>query len=717
MRPHVVAPLAALCFTCTASAALPAGTAAPTTVRLSVSAMLQREPLIGRYPSKIVWAPDGRHFAYTLRGNDPAEVTDVRVHDAVTGADADAVTAGSLGAKATPVGKVAWAPGSDAFAFASAGALFVARGGHTTRIASNASDPQWSPDGLAIAFVRAGDVWVARSGDGWSARRLTTGGGPALTHGDLDWVYMEELGIAHGFAWSPDSKRIAFLTIDDRDVTDFPIVDFLKIAGAVTHERFPFAGGRNPRVRVEVVGLDSASVRTLYDAGAHDEYIARLAWTPSAREVTALRINRAQTRADLLAIDAQTAAARTLAVERDERYLDEYDVRDPVWLHDGRRFLWMSERDGAMAAYVVDSQTRRARRLGSERIFDIAGVDESRGSVFVTAAWPTRRDTNLLALGLASGSKRPITSGPGTHVIVMAKDGRRYIDIFSTRSAPPAYAIATIRGVGASRPWMRSRDLASLALPQPEAVSAPSRFGPLDAYVTKPPDFDPSRRYPVVMYVYGGPAAPTTQNEWQWTYRFFDAVLAEHGFIVFTVDGPGSQIDRAAAQRRLSGELGPVSLAGQLAGTDYLASLPYVDPARIGIWGWSFGGYVTCYAMTHAPEKFKVGVAVAPVTDWRFYDTIYTERYMGMPQNRAAAYDRSSVLPAVGRLRGRLLVNHGTSDENVHIANTIALEQRAIEADRQIDLAVYPGKGHSIAGLAQRRHLFERVLAYFVEHL
>jgi dipeptidyl-peptidase-4 len=717
MRPRAVVWLAPLCFLCTAPA-FPAAAVKAATERLTVSAILQREPLLGRYPSKIVWAPDGRHFAYTRRGNDPAEVTALLVHDAATGADAVAVPAGSLGAKAAPIGKVAWSPDSASFAFADAGALYLARGGHVTRVAKGATDPQYSPDGAAIAFVRDGDLYVARRIDGWHAVRVTKGAGPGLTHGDLDWVYMEELGIEHGFAWSPDSKRIAFLTIDDRRVTDFPIVDFLKITGAVEHERYPFAGGPNPKVCVEVVEPGSGSVRTLYDAGARDEYIARLAWTPSAGEVTALRINRAQTRADLLALDVKTDAARTLAVERDERFVDEYDVRDPIWLRDGRRFIWMSERDGAMGAYLVDSQTRRARRLGGrERIFEITGVDESAGTVFVTAAWPTRRDTNLLAVPLGDGSMRPMTSGPGTHAIVMAKDGRRYIDVSSTRSVPPAYSIGETRDAGASRPWMRGRDLSSFALPQPEAVSVPSRFGPLDAYMTKPPDFDPTMRYPVVMYAYGGPAAPTTQNAWQWTYRLFDAVLAEHGFIVFTVDGPGSQIDRASAQRRLSGELGPLSLAGQLAGVDYLSSLTYVDPARIGIWGWSFGGYVTCYALTHAPEKFKVGVAVAPVTDWRFYDTIYSERYMGMPQSRKAAYERSSVLPAVGRLRGRLLVNHGTSDDNVHIANTIALAQRAIETERQIDLAVYPGKGHSIAGLAQRRSLFGRVFAYFVEHL
>ena len=248
-------------------------------------------------------------------------------------------------------------------------------------------------------------------------------------------------------------------------------------------------------------------------------------------------------------------------------------------------------------------------------------------------------------------------------------------------------------------------------------MQIPSAFGKLDAWMIKPPNFDPAKRYPVVMYVYGGPAAPTTDNRWGGVTYLYHQALAQRGFIVFSVDGPGSQIDRATAARRLYHHLGPTSLAGQLAGLSYLRSQPFVDSHRIGLWGWSFGGYETVYALTHAAGRWKVGIAVAPVTDFRNYDSIYTERYLGLPAENSKVYDDAAVLPSAGRLKGHLLLVHGTGDDNVHMENTIQFVQKLIDADLPYDLQLYPRKTHSIAGPEARTHLYSRILEHFEMYL
>jgi len=316
-----------------------------------------------------------------------------------------------------------------------------------------------------------------------------------------------------------------------------------------------------------------------------------------------------------------------------------------------------------------------------------------------------------------------LTPAPGSHSVSLAPGGALFVDTHSTLTDPPQTdLVATAdRGVHATLA-ARSESLRHDLLPV-EMLSVDSQYGPLDAIMIKPPSFDklrmtnPGYKFPVIVYVYGGPAAPTTANIFGDQRALYHQLLAQNGFIVFSIDGPASQVDSDANVRLLYHNFGPGSLMGQEIGARYLRSLPYVDPDRIGIWGWSFGGYETAYALTHS-DLFKAGAAVAPVTDWHYYDTIYTERYMGKPQDDLAAYDASSVLPAAAKLHGDLLISHGTSDDNVHMANTISLMQAFIEADRtNVDFMVYPRRTHSIAGIAQRRHLYGHMLQWWLKHL
>jgi dipeptidyl-peptidase-4 len=376
----------------------------------------------------------------------------------------------------------------------------------------------------------------------------------------------------------------------------------------------------------------------------------------------------------------------------------------------------LSDRAGQTALYSVDAAGSQRRLTSGYTVLGLAGVDEKLHVAFVTAAYPTRRDETVLMIPLRGGHPRPLAQGSGQHTFVMAENARNFVRADARFGVPPVLSIGSTLGGGLTH-FAGSPKLPVANLGSYELLQIDSPDGKLDAWMIKPPDFDPAKRYPVVMYVYGGPAAPTTQDAWDGATYLYHQALAQRGFIVFSVDGPGSQIDSAAAVRRLYHSFGPASLAGQLAGVDYLRKLAYVDPSRLGIWGWSFGGFETTFALTHAPGTWKVGEAVAPVTDFRFYDTIYTERYMGKPQQEAAAYDASSSVAAAAHFAGRLLISHGTSDDNVHLANSVSVLQALLLKGKQVDFMVYPRKTHGISGIPQRRQLFTHMLEYWQEHL
>jgi dipeptidyl-peptidase-4 len=691
------------------AAAAPIG-AAP--APLTIEQIFAPEPLIGRLPASISWAPDGSRFLYTLPGGAGGPL-DTHVYTVSTKRDAIFFRAKAEGKGARPVAEFVWSPDSKHLAYLDAGNVMVvdADGKDKHEIAKDADDPQWSPDSTRIGYIHANDVYAVNARGGGHVR-YSFDGSDDQVNGDPDWVYSEELGMRHAFRWSPDSSHIAYLRFDQRPVTKYPIVDFLPLDNTVSTTRYPLAGEKNSIVTLRVAA-PGGSTRTLYSTKSKDDYIAALGWTPDGLP-TASILDRAQRNFRFTEFGK---APRVLLAEHDAQFLNVYDAGEPQWLPDKHTFLFLSERDGQFSLYRDDARTGKTIRLTEGyRVNAIAGVDAKNGFVFVNAAYPTRRDSTVLMLSLRGGQPRPLASGHGSHQFIMAANSHHYIRIDSTFDTPPSYSIGdTLHGD--LQPFAQSKSLANMGFGSTELFQVDTKLGKLDAYMIKPPDFDPQKKYPVITYVYGGPAAPTTQDAWGGATYLYHQALAQRGFIVFSIDGPGSQISTAAAVRKLTNKLGPVSLAGQLAGVAYLKSLPYVDPARIGIWGWSFGGYETTYALTHSPGTWKVGVAVAPVTDWRFYDSIYTERYMGMPQTNAKAYDESSVIAAAGNLRDKLLISHGTSDDNVHMANTVSLIQAFIEHGKQIDFMIYPRKNHGIPGIPQRRHLFNHMLNYWEQNL
>ncbi len=695
-------------------------TAAPVTLgaapagggTLTVEQIFAEEPIAGRLPASIAWAPDGSRFLYTLPGGRSDVPVDMHVYDVRAKRDRIFFKAQANGKGARPTPEFVWSPDSRRLAYLDGGDLYVvvADGSGRRKLAKDADDPQWSPDSSRIGYIHANDVYAIAASGGAPAR-YSTDGSDDTVNGDPDWVYSEELGMRHAFAWAPDSRRIAYLHFDDRPVTKFPIVDFLPVDNHVAFQRYPLAGEKNAIVALRVASAGGAS-RTLYSTKAEDDYVASLGWTPSGQPAAQL-LDRSQQRWRYVRFAAH--AIQPLVTERSRTFVDV--IGTPEWIPHTNRFVFIGQRDGEDALYRVDASDGAVVRLtNGYHVSSLAGIDGARGIAYVQAAYPTRRDSTLLAVPLRPGTPRALAEGGGSHQFALAPNARDYLRIDSDLETPPAYRLGSTLA-GSPVLFAQAKSLAAYGLVKPELFQIDSPSGKLDAWMLKPPNFDPAKRYPVITYVYGGPAAPTTQNAWGGALELFHQVLAQHGFIVFSVDGPGSQIDKKSGVDHLYHNFGPGSLAGQRAGAAYLRTLPYVDPARLGLWGWSFGGYETTYALTHAPTVWKAGVAVAPVTDWHLYDTIYTERYMGMPQHEAAAYTASSVIDGVKGYRGPMLVSLGTSDDNVHLANTVSLAQAMILAGKQMDLMVYPRKTHGISGIPQRRHLFNHMLQYWEDHL
>lgn len=673
-------------------------------------------PPWGAQPSRITWSPDGSSFLYVLPTQNPQQPLALRQYDVRTAESRVVVDPSAYGSAPKTPANVSWAPDGRSFAFTLSGTLYVRdlSTGLDRTVATGVEDALWSPRGGAIAYTHQADLYLADLSPELHVTRLTKGGIPdTILNGDLDWVYPEELGVAHGFAWSPDGSRIAYMTMDERPVTDFPIVDFLPHDNKLIVQRYPLAGEHNPLVSLKVLDVQTRASRTIYDAGKRDEYLAAFGWKPHSRTLVAELLDRAQQHLRVLAWDRVDAAPATLYAQSDPAWVDAIAL--PAWLRDGSS-LWVLQRDNVWGLYERNGAGQLRRVNAGYRIFDLLGVDEKHDIAYVSAAFPTRRDRSLLAIPLSGEPVRNLTPSRGAHTASLSPALNLFVDTRSTLNDPPQTDLVSTSGSVQATLAPEDQTLRAQLLPA-QMLEIDSPYGPLDAYVIRPPDFDPHRRYPVVIYAYGGPAMPTTANGFGYMRGMYHQLLAQHGIIVFSIDGPASQVDNEAHVRLLYHNFGPASLAGQEIGVQYLRSLPYVDASRIGIWGWSFGGYETAYALTHT-TLFKAGAAGAPVTDWHLYDTIYTERYMGTPQNDAKGYDVSSVLTAASALHGDLLISHGTSDDNVHMANSISLLQELVQSDeRNVDFMVYPRQHHGFSALADSRQLYEHMLEWWTQHL
>ncbi len=684
--------------------------------RLTIEDVVAQHPVSGTLPFDFTWAPLGSAYAYSTKGERESDPPVLHLHDMATGRDRVAfpTKADARGSRSREIGQIVWSYDGRRIAYLNQADLYVAPldGRGERLLARGADDPQWSPDGTRIAYVHENDLYAVTLATR-ATQRLTFDGSATRINGDPDWLYSEELLLDHAFAWSPNGDAIAFLSFDESPVAPFPIQNFKPTVNTVEYQRYPLAGAKNPRVSLRVVDVRGSGARTLYDGSARDEYLVSFVWRPDGKAVLDEILDRQQHHLRLEAFSASGGEPATIVREFDPKFVNVQAA--PVFARDGKSFLWLSERDGVQALYRIDARTGASRRLtGDYPVARVLRVDEGRGVAYVSAEFPTRRNLALLMVPLRGGSPVDLTPEKGWHDVSMPdRGGDAFIDRYSSLSTPPKILRRNVAAKATST-LFETPSLARYDLGTTRALEIPSRWGPLDATLTVPRDFDPQKRYPVIVSIYGGPLfvgdALPASDAWAGLTPLLEA---QRGYLVFSIDGPASNFDRAANARLFWHSMGEIAMAGVLAGASWLQQQPYVDAKRLGLFGWSYGGYLTAFTLTHAPGVFRSGIAGAPPADWRFYDSAYTERYMGTPQREANAYRRTSVLPAAGRLESQLLVVQGSSDDNVHMMNGVALLAAFIEAGKHVEYFLYPGARHGPRALSQRRDLLQRELDWW----
>ncbi|HET7464544.1 MAG TPA: S9 family peptidase [Longimicrobium sp.] len=586
---------------------------------------------------------------------------------------------------------------------------------------------KFSPLGDRVAYVRQGDLYVERLSDG-QLTRLTSNGSRTLVNGTTDWVYEEEFGLRDAFRWSPDGRQIAYWQFDMTGVRDFLLInDTDSLYSFVVPVQYPKAGGTNSAVRAGVVSAEGGPTRWLELPGdPRDDYLPRMEWTPDSRALALQRMNRLQNTDRLMLADASTGAVRTVLTERDSAWVDV--VEDFRWLGGGAEFLWVSERDGWRHLYAGKRDgSLRLITPGAYDVISVQAVDEPGGWVYFAASPSNATQSYLYRARLSGGPAERLSPAraAGTHRYQISPNARWAIHSFSSFDLPRELDLVRLPTHAAVRTLSENRAARAAVAP---LVHRPTEFFKvdigdgvqLDGWMIVPRDFDPSRKYPVLVYVYSEPAAQTVLDSWGGGNALWHRMVADLGYVVVSVDNRGTPAPRGRAWRKVV--YGAVS---DLASRDQaqamralLRSRPYLDPSRVAIWGWSGGGGATLNALFRYPDLYGVGMSVAPVPDSHFYDTIYTERYMGLPQQNEEGYRRSASYTYAEGLRGKLLIVHGSGDDNVHYQGTERLVNRLVELGKPFDLMVYPNRSHCICeGDGTTLHLFSLLTRYLTENL
>ncbi len=597
---------------------------------------------------------------------------------------------------------------------------------------------KFSPDGRRVAYVRDHDLYVETLGDGRIAR-LTTDGSRTTINGTFDWVYEEELNLRDGFRWSPDGTRLAYWQLDARGVRDYLLIDDTdSLYSVATPVQYPKAGSTNSAARVGVVDAAGGATRWLAVPGdPRNNYIARLEWAANSDELVLQHLNRRQNTNEVMLGDARTGQVRTVLTERDSAWVDVVD--DVRWLDGGRRFTWVSERDGWRHLYTV-SRDGAATRLVTPGAMDldnpasafgerlVVGVDSAAGTFYFTASPANATQLYLYTARLdGRGAPRRVTPAdqPGTHTYVIAPNGRWAFHTTSAFGTPPVTELVRLPGHEVVRTLtdnaaLRTAVTALQRRPVEFFRVSPEPGVTLDGWMMTPPDFDPAKRYPVLFTVYGEPAAQTVLDAWAGAGYLWHLMLTQQGYIVASVDNRGAPAPRGRAFRKaIYGQIGVLNARDQAgAVAALLRQRPYLDPTRVGVWGWSGGGASTLNLLFRYPAVYRMGMAVAPVSDPRYYDTIYEERYMGLPQDDSARYRQAAAVTFASGLRGDLLLVHGTGDDNVHFQNSEAVINALVAANKPFTMMAYPNRTHCICeGDNTSRHVFELLTRYLHEHL
>jgi dipeptidyl-peptidase-4 len=576
-------------------------------------------------------------------------------------------------------------------------------------------DPKLSPDGTRVSFRRDNDLYVLTISSK-EVTRLTHDGSDTVLNAKPDWVYPEELDLGTAHWWSPDSQSISYLQFSVAREHIYPHGDHLPVQAVSEPQRYPKAGTPNADVRVGVVRAGGGATRWMDYGEVRDALIARVHWTPDSRRVVVHRLNRVQNDLKLLAADASTGESSLLIRETDPHWINLTD--DFRILNDGR-ILRTSERSGFRHVYLHDSDGRERKQLtaGEWEVTDVSCVDEKTGTLWFVSSEKSPLERHLYTVSLDGGARKVLSRGEGTHSATMSPACDAYLGSYSNLENPSRSALYRADGSEiavwreADRKPLEEFDILKTELHTFKAVDGTILYGRL----IKPSNFDATKKYPVIVQVYGGPHAQSVRNAWMGGVSW-DQALAHRGFLVWQMDNRGSWGRGHAFETPLFRRMGRAEVEDQKEGVRYLVSLGFADPARVGINGWSYGGYMALQCLLHAPDVFKAGIAGAAVSDWRNYDTIYTERYMGLPQENEEGYRLSSLVHHAANLKGKLLLVHNMQDDNVLFGNALQMMNALQQANKPFETLIYPQKSHGVMGKA-RTHMNHRMTEFFEKNL
>jgi dipeptidyl-peptidase-4 len=580
----------------------------------------------------------------------------------------------------------------------------------------------FSPDGRMVSFVRGNNLYVVDVST-QKERALTSDGSPKLINGRLDWVYQEELygrGNFDGAWWSPDSTKIAFLQLDETPVPSFVVVDHIPQNQVIEDTPYPKAGDPNPIVKLGIVDAAGGDVRWVDLSSKYkpeDLLIVRVNWTPDARRVAYEAQNREQTWLDLNLADARDGKSAAIFKETSKAWVEVIDP--PFWLKDGS-FVWQSERSGWRHLYHYSADGKLIKQItdGKWEVRSLEGIDEKNGLIYFVATEHSHIAPQVYRIKLDGTGLKRLTDTEGTHRAVFNPTFTMFVDTWSDINTP-----TQVRLIDADGQLIRVIDenkrpvLAEYKLGKVELLHVPTRDGfEMEAMMIRPPDFDPAKKYPVMSFTYSGPHAPQVRNAWGGTTQMWYQMLAEKGYVIWVCDNRTASGKGTESSWQVYRNFGELELRDLEDGLTWLRSQPFIDGSRIGLSGWSFGGYMTSYALTHS-KSFRLGISGGTVADWRDYDSIYTERYMQTPQNNPEGYKRSAPLAAAKDLSGKLILIHGAMDDNVHLQNTMQFVYELEKAGKQFQLMLYPKSRHGVSDPLLVKQMRQMMTDFILQNL
>jgi dipeptidyl-peptidase-4 len=583
-------------------------------------------------------------------------------------------------------------------------------------------EPTFSPDGSKIAFAKENNLYVYELASKKTTQITTDGKRNAIINGITDWVYEEEFAFVRAFDWNASSDKIAFIRFDESQVPEFSMNVYGQDLYPVTDRfKYPKAGEKNSEVSLHIYDVKTANTKKIDLGNYNDFYIARLDWTNEANTLSAQVLNRHQDNLDLLFIDGNTGAKKVVLNEKDKAYVD---VTDNLTFLKDNSFIWTSEKDGFNHIYQYDKTGKLKNQItkGNWEVTSYYGFDEKTGTIYYQSVENGSINRDVYSIKLNGSGKTRLTSSTGTNAATFSPNFQYFINSYSSAKNAPKYTLndsktGKIIKTIVSNEALETK-LASYNLPSKEFFELTTAKGnKLNAWMIKPKDFDANKKYPVFMYQYSGPGSQQVNNDWNGADDYWFMMLSQQGYIVACVDGRGTGFKGADFKKCTQKELGKLEVEDQIDAAKLFGTYTYVDQSRIGIFGWSYGGFMASNCIFQGADVFKTAIAVAPVTSWRYYDSVYTERYMQTPQENASGYDTNSPITHVSKLKGNFLLIHGTADDNVHVQNSMKMIEALVQANKQFDWAIYPDKNHGIYGGKTRLQLYTKMTNFIKEKL